>query len=78
MPQYKNINLEQEYITLGQLLKYADVLSSGGEVKHFLATTPIRVNGVPEQRRGRKLHVGDLILIEGFEGIRLESKESLS
>lgn len=65
------VELEQPMITLGQLLKYADVLSSGGQVKQFLAETPVQVNGVSEQRRGRKLYDGDRVKIEGFDELLL-------
>ena len=33
--------LTNDYIALGQLLKACDVVSSGGEVKYFLANCPV-------------------------------------
>ena len=48
-------------IRLGQLLKVAGVIDSGAEVKGFLADQPVLVNGEPEDRRGRQLHLGDVI-----------------
>jgi S4 domain protein YaaA len=62
-----------EYITLGQLLKAAGVLGTGGEVKSYLAETTILVNGEPEQRRGRKLYPGDLVAARGEAPIRIVS-----
>ena len=50
----KLIAIETEYITLGQLLKLTDCVSTGGQVKPFLQETAIRVNDQPENRRGRK------------------------
>jgi ribosome-associated protein len=61
----KNIGISTEYITLGQLLKLADCISTGGEVKHFLQETRGLVNGEPENRRGRKLVLGDQIEVDG-------------
>jgi S4 domain protein YaaA len=60
-----------EYITLGQLLKAAGMLGSGGEVKSYLAETTILVNGEPERRRGRKLYPGDLVAVRGEAPIRI-------
>jgi ribosome-associated protein len=61
----KNIGISTEYITLGQFLKLADCIGTGGEVKHFLQEKSVRVNGETENRRGRKLRVGDQIEVEG-------------
>ena len=52
-----------EFITLGQLLKLADIIGNGGEAKNFLATTKVLVNGEPDNRRGRKLRPGDRVKI---------------
>lgn len=61
------IELNKEYITLGQLLKIADFVSSGGEAKILVKELEITVNGIKEDRRGRKLYEGDVIVIEGNE-----------
>ncbi len=58
-----DIQIYTPYITLGQLLKMVDIVSSGGEVKGFLENERVLVNGEPEQRRGRKLYPGDQITI---------------
>jgi len=60
----KKILITSEYITLGQLLKFADVIQSGGETKYFLAVNRILVNNEVENRRGRKLYPGDIIDIK--------------
>jgi ribosome-associated protein len=52
-------------IRLGQLLKLADVVGGGGEVKAFLAATEVLVNGEPDARRGRQLHPGDVVTVFG-------------
>jgi ribosome-associated protein len=61
----QEVKLHTDEITLGQLLKFADLVGSGGEVRAFLQEHRIRVNGQPENRRGRKLQPGDHIDIEG-------------
>lgn len=61
------IELNKEMITLGQLLKVTDFISSGAEAKFAVKELEITVNGESENRRGRKLYVGDVIVIEGNE-----------
>ncbi|RDI40868.1 S4 domain-containing protein YaaA [Falsibacillus pallidus] len=57
------IKIDTEYITLGQFLKLADVIQSGGMAKWFLSEYEVYVNGEQDQRRGRKLRAGDQIEI---------------
>ena len=66
----RDVEIRSEMIRLGQLLKLAGVIDAGGQAAAFLATTAVRVNGEPEQRRGRQLHAGDAIQI-GDEVLRL-------
>jgi ribosome-associated protein len=66
----RDIEIRGEMIRLGQLLKLADVVDGGGEVKDFLAEVDVYVNGEREDRRGRQLHVGDVI-VAGDEELRL-------
>ena len=58
------IKIDTEFITLGQLLKMTDWISSGGEAKLVVKELKITVNGEKEDRRGRKLYPGDQISIE--------------
>lgn len=60
------IKIDTEYITLGQFLKVADVIQSGGMAKWFLSEYEIFINEEQDQRRGRKLRSGDKIDIPGF------------
>ena len=62
-------------IRLGQLLKLTGTVDGGGELKEFLATERILVNGEPEARRGRQLHPGDVIEA-GADRLRLVSGDS--
>lgn len=58
-----DFNLKTEYITLGQLLKAADIVSSGAEAKDVLAQGGILVNGELDCRRGRKLRSTDVVTL---------------
>lgn len=55
------ITIKTEYITLGQLLKFADIVGSGSEAKFYLASHEIKVNDELDNRRGRKLRPGDVV-----------------
>ena len=59
------ITINTEYITLGQFLKLADIIQSGGEAKSFLAQNEVEIDGVLDNRRGRKLRGGEIIEILG-------------
>ena len=63
----KTLKIDTEFITLGQFLKAADVISTGGMAKWFLIENEILINGEQDQRRGRKLRSGDKIEILGLD-----------
>ncbi len=48
-------------ITLGQALKAANLVGSGGEAKVLIQGGEVRVNGEVERRRGRRLGGGDVV-----------------
>jgi ribosome-associated protein len=59
-------------IRLGQLLKLTGLIDTGAEVKGFLSTESVLVNGEIETRRGRQLRPGDVVRI-GKRELRLVS-----
>lgn len=61
----KEIHITSEFITLGQFLKFADVIQSGGEAKSFLSQNDVFINDELDVRRGRKLRPGDKIVVLG-------------
>ena len=65
----KKIKIVTEYITLGQFLKLADIISNGGEAKFYLSENEVYINGELDVRRGRKLRHGDKVVVEEKEFI---------
>ena len=61
----------EDTIRLGQLLKLVDAVPTGAQVKDVLLTGAVRVNGEPEERRGRQLRSGDVVSVEGMEDVRI-------
>ena len=47
---------------LDQFLKWKNLASSGGEAKILIKSGSVKVNGVIETRRGRKLNKGDKVM----------------
>ncbi|MCS1352701.1 S4 domain-containing protein YaaA [Mechercharimyces sp. CAU 1602] len=73
--QTVTISISTPYITLGQLLKRADVIASGGEAKPFLAEYAVWINGEQDQRRGRKIVPRDKVEVEEFGVIHVIHNE---
>ena len=59
------IPLKEDYIKLGQALKAANLVDSGGEAKAVIQDGLVRVNGEADTRRGKKLVAGDLVEYNG-------------
>jgi ribosome-associated protein len=61
----REVPIRGDTIRLGQLLKLLGLIASGGDAAPYLADTPALVNGEPETRRGRQLHLGDTVVVAG-------------
>lgn len=70
----KVIRIDTPYIKLGQLLKLASIIETGGQAKWFLAEKRVEVNGERETRRGRKIYPQDVVTIEGTIRIKVEEE----
>jgi ribosome-associated protein len=51
------------YIKLDQFLKKLGLVQTGGEAKYRIQNREVKVNGITETRRGRKLITGDTVEI---------------
>ena len=60
----EEIKIETEFIRLEQLLKYVNIVSSGGIAKEIIQDGEVYVNGEVETRRGKKLRPGDKVQYE--------------
>ncbi len=59
------IKIDSEYIKLDQLLKLADIASTGGHAKYLISEGLVSVNDEIELRRGKKLKSNDIVEVEG-------------
>ncbi len=60
-----DVEVGEPGIRLGQLLKLAGLVESGGAARALLTSGDVRVNGQVETRRGRQLAVGDVVEAAG-------------
>lgn len=61
----KEIKVETEIIKLDSFLKWAGAVSLGSEAKMFIQNGDVKVNGVVETQRGKKLRKGDTVEFDG-------------
>lgn len=59
------LNKESEFIDLCDLLKAADLCDSGGEAKHHIGNGEVKVDGVVETRKRKKIRRGETIEFQG-------------
>jgi ribosome-associated protein len=59
----EEIAVGPEGIRLGQLLKLANIVDSGGAARALLPQGGVTVNGAVETRRGAQLHAGDVVAV---------------
>ena len=58
------IEIGGDAIRLGQLLKFANLVTDGGEAKALIASGMVRVDGEPEIRRGRQVGIGSRVEVD--------------
>jgi len=55
------VNIKKEPIELYKILKFENMVESGGEAKFIIAEGHVRVNGRVEMRKRKKIVSGDII-----------------
>ncbi len=61
----ETITITTEFIKLQDLLKFASLVSTGGEAKQLILDEQVTVNGEVCTMRGKKIRPGDVV---GFNG----------
>ena len=62
----KTITITTDFIKLQDLLKFANLVETGGEAKELIQGGEVQVNGETCTMRGKKLYDGDKV---GFDGV---------
>ena len=63
----KTVIITTEFIKLQDLLKFANLVETGGEAKERIQAGEAAVNGAPCPQRGKKLRPGDVVSFGGQE-----------
>jgi len=61
----EEISINTATIQLDQLLKWAGIVETGGQVKLLIDDEAVKLNNVIVTERRKKIHPGDVIEIEG-------------
>ncbi len=61
----KNVVIQTEFIKLQDLLKFANLVSTGGEAKERIQAGEVTVNGEVCTMRGKKIRPGDDVAFQG-------------
>ena len=72
-PRPVDIEIRDESIRLGQLLKLAGLVEDGAMAREAIAGGAVRVNGEVETRRGRQVRPGDVVAFAG-EQLRVTTR----
>ena len=59
----EKVSINTEYIKLDQFLKWTGASDNGAEAKIMIAEGKVKVNGVVEMQRGKKIRNGDKVQI---------------
>lgn len=60
----EKISIHTETIQLDQLLKWAGIIESGGQIKYFLDNESISVNGKIVTEKRKKIIAGDVVEVK--------------
>ena len=60
------VQIHTEFIKLQQVLKLAGMVWQGSDVKVLLQEGIVKVNGQVATERGKKIHPGDVVEVEGM------------
>lgn len=63
----KTVKITTEFIKLQDLLKFANLVESGGEAKECVQGGLVCVNGEVCTMRGKKIRPGDIVVFNGQE-----------
>jgi ribosome-associated protein len=66
----QDVQLRGEWIALNDLLKIAGISDSGGSAKALVASGAVRVDGIVELRKTKKIRAGQRVEVAGVR-IRL-------
>ena len=61
------LEIRTEFIKLDSLLKFANLVETGGIAKDIILEGRVKVNGETCTMRGKKIREGDVVTVEDYE-----------
>lgn len=65
MSDIEEVFIRDDMIRLGQFLKLANLVENGVHARELIQDGLVQVNGDIEEARGRQLHPGDTVTLNG-------------
>lgn len=65
MSQINQVEITTEYIELNKLLKFENIVESGGHAKLVIADGQVRLNGKVQMQTRKKVREGDIVEVAG-------------
>ena len=70
--QNETIQITTEFIKLDSLLKFSNLVMTGGEAKNIILDGEVTVNGEVCTMRGKKIRPGDVVEVGGQVRLTVE------
>lgn len=62
---HRPVIIDHEPVELCKILKFENLVLSGGEAKHLIASGVVSVNGIVERQKRKKIFAGDIVEFNG-------------
>ncbi|WP_446898170.1 S4 domain-containing protein YaaA [Clostridium sp. LBM24168] len=62
----KEIKINTDIIKLDSFLKWCGAVSLGSEAKFYIQNRKVKLNGIIEDRRNKKISKGDIVELNGI------------
>ena len=72
--QKLKVQIETEFITLTNLLKFAGVVMSGGQAHELIKEGIVSLNGQPVSEKRKKIRAGDVVKVNDLAEITVENE----
>ena len=72
--QKLKVQIENEFITLTNLLKFAGVVMSGGQAHEMIEEGLVSLNGKPVSEKRKKIRAGDVVRVKDLAEITVENE----
>lgn len=69
--EVQEYKIDTEFIKLQQVIKAANLVSQGSDAKELILSGEVKLNGEVVLQRGKKVHSGDTVEVNGLGTIKV-------